>query len=402
MAVDRKNLRALLVDDDEFVRSIVGRQLSMLGIGTVVTAEDGDSARRELADGEPYNLILCDLMMPGTDGVALLRDIAELQPGAGLILISSADRRVLNTAETVARERHLNVLGALPKPVSQAALGALLQRLDRPAAAAPAHPEGAGITADDLNAALDCGEIIIHVQPEVRIRDSHLTAVEALARWNSPVHGSIPPDTFVPLAESCGLIRKLTDVTVRESIAACARWHRQGLDIRIAINISPFVLDDLTLPETIAAVAKEHGVQPGSLLLEVTESGVFRDVATSLDILTRLRLSGMRLALDDYGTGHSSLKQLLRVPFTELKLDRVFLTGSEQDPERRKIVESTINLAHDLGLTVIAEGVETEDHLALLAALGCEYAQGYLIARPMPVDELLDWARQYSGQARQT
>lgn len=391
----RKNLRALLVDDDEFVLNIVSRQLAFLGIEKIVTAADGEAAREQLASNNRFNIIICDLMMPGTDGVALLRDVAELQPRAGLILMSSADRRVLNTAESVAHERQLHVLGTLPKPVSQKALDVLLDRLGQPRVIHQRRATDPRITADDVAQAMACDEIIIHVQPEVHIRDHRLCSAEALARWNSPIHGAIPPDLFVPIAEQNGLIRQLTDITLRAGIAACAQWRRQGLDINISINLSPFMLDDLSLPETIAALAEEYALPAGNLLLEVTESGVFRDVATSLDILTRLRLQGMSLALDDYGTGYSSLKQLLRVPFTDLKLDRMFLDGSDNDPERRHVVESTIRLAHDLGLSVIAEGVETEEQLKLLTELGSDYAQGYFIARPMPVDELLGWAKTY-------
>ncbi len=398
LSANRKNLRALLVDDDAFVLSIVGRQLSLLGIEQIVTAENGDAARVELKKKEQFNLIVCDLMMPGTDGVELLRDIADLQPTAGLILMSSADRRVLNTAEGVANERQLHVLGTLPKPVSQKALEVLLDRLDQTRFKAKQTAVNPEITAEVLGNALDCDEIVIHVQPVVHIRERRLSSVEALARWNSPQYGSIPPDVFIPLAESSGLIRQLTDATLRAGIAACAEWRRQGLDIRISINLSPFMLNDLSLPETIASLCTEHGLPAHNLLLEVTESGVFRDVATSLDILTRLRLRGMQLALDDYGTGHSSLKQLLRVPFTDLKLDRMFLDGSDVDPERRHVVESTIRLAHDLGLSVITEGVETAEQLKLLTDLGSDYAQGYFIARPMPVDQLLEWAESYSQQ----
>ncbi len=397
MTTDQKQLRALLIDDDEFVLNIVSRQLTLLGIETVVTAASGAAARIALTNEEHFHLILCDLMMPDIDGVELLRDIAKLQPSAGLVIMSSADRRVLNTAEDIAHERHLNVLGSLPKPVTQSALATLMDRLTKPPVVHQRRSTDPKITADDLSKAMACDEIMIHVQPVVHIGDKRLSSVEALARWNSPDHGPIPPDLFIPLAESAGLIRQITDVTLKAGIAACAQWRRQGLDIRISINLSPFMLDDLSLPETIAAVAAEHGLPAHNLLLEVTESGVFRDMATSLDILTRLRLRGMELALDDYGTGYSSLKQLLSVPFTDLKLDRMFLEGSDKDPERRHVVESTIQLAHDLGLSVIAEGVETEEQLQFLADLGSDYAQGFLIARPMPVDQLVEWATNYSG-----
>lgn len=402
MSIDRKNLRTLLVDDDAFVRRFIGRQLSLLGIGTVVMAEDGDSARRELAKGQPFDLVICDLMMPGTDGVALLRDIADLQPMVSLILISSSDRRILNTAEAVALERGLNVLGKMAKPVAQQALSVLLDRLEQPPFIKKTAIGNTMIAASDLKDALACGEIIGHVQPEVHIRDHRLSSVEVLARWHSSAYGEdIPPDIFIPLAESCGLIRELTDAILRAGIVACTQWRTQGLDIRVSINISPFILDDLSLPETIAELAKEHGLPTRNLLLEVTESGLFRDVANSLDILTRFRLRGMDLAIDDYGTGHSSLKQLLRAPFTDLKLDRIFLNNSDEDPERQSIVASTIRLAHDMGLSVIAEGVETEKQLQLLTKLNCDCAQGYLIARAMPVDQLVNWAQNYSRTSQQ-
>lgn len=397
MSIARESLRVLLVDDDEFVLSIVKRQLQSLAVGSVSTAGNGNEARELLTHNDAFHLIICDLMMPDSDGVELLREIASLQPDTAIILMSSADRRVLNTAEGIATERGLKVLGTLPKPVTQQALHRLLDQLDQQAETGIQAAKEQLITPGDLQKALEKKEIIIHVQPLIQISDQRLKSVEALARWHSPELGTVPPDVFITIAEASGLINTLTDSILQQSITACAAWRREGLDTRIAINLSPAMLDDLALPEKIASLAQAHELPAHHLMLEVTESGVFRDAATSLDILTRLRLRRFGLALDDYGTGYSSLKQLLAVPFTDLKLDRMFLQGSESDPEKRHVVESTIKLAHDLDLKVTAEGVETEEQLRLLADLGSDYAQGYLIAQPMPPGQLTAWHRDFHG-----
>lgn len=397
MSIARENLRVLLVDDDEFVLSIVKRQLQSLAVSSVSTAGNGNEARELLTQNDAFHLIICDLMMPDSDGVELLREIASLQPDTAIILMSSADRRVLNTAEGIATERGLRVLGTLPKPVTQQALHQLLDQLDQQAETGIQAAKEQLITPGNLQRAMDNQEIIIHVQPLIQISDQRLKSVEALARWHSPELGTVPPDVFITIAEASGLINALTDSILQQSITACAAWRREGLDTRIAINLSPAMLDDLSLPEKIAALAQAHELPAHHLMLEVTESGVFRDAATSLDILTRLRLRKFGLALDDYGTGYSSLKQLLAVPFTDLKLDRMFLQGSENDPEKRHVVESTIKLAHDLDLKVTAEGVETEEQFRLLADLGSDYAQGYLIARPMPPERLTEWHRNFQG-----
>jgi EAL domain-containing protein (putative c-di-GMP-specific phosphodiesterase class I) len=389
-------LPTLLVDDDAFVRKVVARQLRALGVEHVVQAADGHAAQRLLRSSGPFRLIMIDLMMPGCDGVELLREIAVCQPGAALALLSSAEPRVLRTARQLAQARNLRVAGSFPKPISLQSLRALVQSLDLAPAPARVLEVEAPLTAAELGAALAQGELGVHVQPEIDLRNGTIHGVEVLARWHSPARGGfVRPDRFVALAEASGLIRELTEQVLRLALEAGRHWRSLGLDLHLAVNLSPRCLDDLRLPEHILGLADELSFDPRRLLLEVTESGFAGGSTPALDILTRLRLNGIELAIDDFGTGYSSLQQLQRIPFSQLKVDRSFVSRAVEDPDARHIDEANIRLAHGLGLRAVAEGIETPEQLALLRTLGCDLGQGYLLARPMPVHEFPGWARSF-------
>lgn len=381
----------LVIDDDEFVRRVVSRQLTELG--SIVTAVgDGDAARTMLREKGPFDLVVSDLKMPGVDGVELLRDLAELQPSAGLVLMSSVDAKTLEAAEHLAKARDLRFLGSLQKPILAGAFKALLSRLDAPVPARRRAGVRALVTAEELRAAIAAGEIDVYVQPKVELGSGRLVGAEALARWLKPDGSVVMPDAFIDVAERAGLMDDLTDLIVRQALAACGRWGAQGLRTSIAINLAVSCLDRLDLPERIAAEAARHGVRHDQIILEITETGVMKDPTRLLDVVTRLRLRGFRLAVDDFGVGHSSLERLRRLPFTELKLDRAFVDGAARDPEVRSIAQATIRMAHDLQLSTCAEGVETSADLDVMRALGCELIQGYLLARPMPKLDLPAWA----------
>lgn len=380
----------LVVDDDEFVLSVVARMLGKRA-AQVLTASDGQAARRMLGETR-FDLVVCDLKMPGLDGIELLRDFATLQAGAALILMSSADAKTLRAAEQLAQARGLRILGSLQKPVTTAALDQLIARIDAPARAPSAAPAGGEVSLDELRAGLAAGEIDVYVQPKLGLRSGRLAGAEALARWLKPDGRVLPPSAFVPLAERSGLADALTQQVVRRALAAQQAWRDAGLDIPISVNLPIDSLDHLDLPEQLGAELARHGTAPDRLILEITESGVMKDLTRSLDVVTRLRLRGYRLSIDDFGTGYSSLEQLQRFPFSELKIDRAFVHGASQDPRLRSIAESSIRLARDLHLKTCAEGVETEADYALMRELGCELAQGYYVARAMPAPELPRWA----------
>jgi EAL domain-containing protein (putative c-di-GMP-specific phosphodiesterase class I) len=215
--------------------------------------------------------------------------------------------------------------------------------------------------------------------------------VEALARWQHPHRGLIPPDEFVPLAEQTGLIKPLTLGVITAALRQLQIWHRDGLRLTMAVNLSARNLQDPQLPDQVAELLQNAGASPEHLELEITESTIMADPARALDILTRLNRMGLVLTIDDFGTGYSSLGYLKRLPVSAIKIDKSFVRNMAEDDNDAVIVRSTIELAHNLGLTVVAEGVETQYLLDRLAALGCDAAQGYYMSRPMPADALTRW-----------
>ena len=393
MATDPR--RTLLVEDDAFVRGVVLQQLQRLGIAATAAA-DGVDGVRLLQEQGPFGTVICDLQMPRMDGVQFLRHLAALQPDTGVVLISAQEPKVLKLGEELVRAHGLRLLGSVLKPVSLEALRQLLSRGD-------VTPEltrlPVAVTTDELRRAIERKEIQIAVQPKVGTSDGRLAGAEALARWVAPGRAPVYPDAFIPLAERTGLIDALTDLVLRQALRACGAWGRQGVTTRIAINVAPVTLHRLDLPDVITELAQRHGVAPEQVIVEVTESALLADEALSLDVLTRLRLRGIGLSIDDFGTGFSSLKQLKRLPFSELKIDRSFVAGMLDDPDSARIVESNVQLARDLGVrAATAEGVETEAQFRELKRLGCAHAQGYYIARPMPPDDLPGWLAR-SGRA---
>lgn len=386
----------LLVDDDDFVRSLLARQLAGLGTAVVTQAGGGASALAMLHERGPFHLVICDLQMPGMDGVEFLRHLALAQPGVAVVLISTQERKVRQLVDELVRARGLHLLGSLAKPVATSDLRELLAALDQAPRTAGAQPLP-DVSADELREALAAGEIDVHVQPKVEVRTRRLVGVEALARWIRPDGRCIFPERFIPVAEATGLIDPLTDTVVRKAFESCGEWARGGLVTGIAVNASTATLQRLDLPELMTDMAVACSVEPRQVIVEITESGVLQEGALSLDVLTRLRLRGFTLSIDDFGLGYSSLQQVQRLPFSELKIDRSFVAGLLTNPESARIVESTLLLARNLGLKVTAEGVETEPQLLRLAELGCDYAQGYFIARPFPRAELPAWAREHSA-----
>jgi diguanylate cyclase (GGDEF)-like protein len=254
--------------------------------------------------------------------------------------------------------------------------------------------------AGDLRSAFDHDELWLAFQPQVDIATGRISGAEALIRWRHPVRGDVPPGVLLPIAERTGLMPQLTLWVLDRAVAQAAQWRRTGLDIRIAVNVSAIVLVDATLPDRIAETLVRHALTPDNLVVEVTEDAVMRDTSRAIDILDRIKASGVEIAVDDFGTGQSSLEQLKNVPADELKLDRSFVLGMVEDPQDAAIVGSVVGLGRALGLRVVAEGVETAQVWQRLAELGCDVAQGFGLARPMPAAQFERWAREPSDRAR--
>ena len=378
--------RLLIVDDDPDLGNLLGRVAEKAGYDVAITA-DYESFTEKYEDG--LSVIVIDLVMPDLDGVDVIRFLSDRDCQAGIIVASGVDERVLRTAERLAQDRGLRVLGSLSKPFPMADLRLLLS--DTVDAEAPLKRvlSGPSFEAEEMRAALEHGQFDVHYQPKVEVATRRTRGVEAVVRWEHPSHGMLCPDQFVRQAEEAGLVDELTVVVMTEAFKRARDW--EDLDLSVSVNLSALSLAAIDLPERIGRLAAAAGVPAERIVLEVTETWLDSDPVTALDVLTRLKLRGFELSIDDFGTGYATLQQLRRVPFGEMKLDQSFVMGATRDTEARAIVQSSIDLGHSLGLRVVAEGVETQASWDLVHQLGCDQAQGYLIAQPMPGDEVEPW-----------
>jgi EAL domain-containing protein (putative c-di-GMP-specific phosphodiesterase class I) len=252
----------------------------------------------------------------------------------------------------------------------------------------------------DLYDAIHKDQLELYFQPKIDLRTNRTIGVEALVRWNHPKRGFLPPDEFIPMAEQTGLIQPLTRWILEAALRQCAQWHEEGLLINVAVNLSARSLEDTQILEMVSSALTKSGVAPHWLALELTESAVMANPDRAMEMLTKLHYRGVRISVDDFGTGYSSLAYLKKLPVSDIKIDKSFVMDMHKDGSDEVIVHSTIDLAHNMGLSVIAEGVENKTVCDRLLALGCDIAQGYYMCKPLPAKELNRWLRQSQWGAR--
>ena len=377
--------RLLVVDDEAVQRLVVAGAAARAGFAadSAATLEAAVTHVGLVA----YDVVVLDLGLRKNDGIELLRRLCESKSNPVLVFISAFDERVRQAAARLAMSLGLRVAGTLGKPMRVDELIALLRRV--PQAAEPAQLEQIrAIDPDTLAAAIEHGELSCAFQPKVTLQGRRLIGVEALARWHSPTLGNIPPSLFIPVAERAGLIDRLTWRVLDEALAAFRAWRLASPDMTLAVNLSPLSLTDLSLPERVSDALAKAEVPAAALVLEVTEGAVMTDCVAAADILTRLRIRDVKLSIDDFGTGHSSLLSLMRLPFSELKIDQSFVRDCLDDPEAPKIIRGIVSVARDLGLKLVAEGIETEPVAEQVVRLGCLVGQGYLFAPPLEASAL--------------
>ncbi len=383
--------RVLVLDDEAAVGSLVARVATKLGFEVSVTQES-EAFRRQYSGADPA-VILLDLTLPDADGIEILKYLAKRNCKSQILLISGSDETVINTAKRLGQAQGLNVVGTLRKPF---AVGSLRSELDRAREnSAAANDDCRASPAAELRLAIANDEIAVHYQPKVDVCSRRVLGAEALVRWPHPQRGLLPPAEFLPLAERAELIIPLSLAVLGEAIRQGVAWRRSGLDLAVAVNLPAQALNDLTLPEQIIGRLDEEGLPGSSLVLEVTETGAMKDVGSAMDILSRLRLGGVELSIDDFGTGYSSLAKLQKMPFGEIKIDRSFVSDAHVNDDSRVIVRTIIDLAHNLGMKAVAEGVETQEVWDRLHDWGCDIIQGYYVSRPLPASEFEDWHREW-------
>jgi EAL domain-containing protein (putative c-di-GMP-specific phosphodiesterase class I) len=382
-------MRMLIIDDEEDICDIIAEIGNRHGFEVKALSTTDQVAL--VLNGFHPDLIMLDLMMPGTDGVELLRLLAEHSKGSKLCLISGSDARVLNSARRLGSAHGLDVVSALEKPLNLAVLNALFDQL--------LQASEAGNQQADLGQAIASGQFTLHYQPVIEMATQRVKGAEALARWTHPHRGLLSPDHFLEHVINDGLMQALTDVVVQTGITQLARWHHSGEKLILSMNVTASTLLDLTLPDKITELCKQNNVPSDHLILEVTETEAMRDVTRTMDVLLRMRIRNIGVSIDDFGTGHSSLKELQRMPFSEMKIDKSFVIDMATNKDCAVIVNSIIDLAHNLGLRVIAEGVEDARTWRMLLERGCDYAQGYFMGKAMPAHEFDVWLKNWRTRA---
>jgi EAL domain-containing protein (putative c-di-GMP-specific phosphodiesterase class I)/FixJ family two-component response regulator len=382
------DLHVMLVEDHGIQRRLGLRLLAELGLTRLHDAEGGETALVLLREMDaPPDVILVDLDMPGMDGIEFIGHVAEGKLARSIAVVSAMDAGLLHTVEVMATAAGLRVLGAVEKPLSHDKLTSLLSGY-RVQPDARARPDDVPFSLEQLREGLAAGEVLPYFQPQAEFRTGRVIAVEALARWRLPDGRFVSPGEFMPLAEQGGLMEAMTAHMLAESCRWATRWREERMPLRVSVNVSASCLTGPEVADRYEAIVRGEGVSPDWVIIEITESALMADTVRGLGMLARLRLKGFGLSVDDFGTGYSSLAQLSQIPFTELKIDQGFVGGAPRQARKRAVVEASLELARKLDLHVVAEGVETADEWALLAGLGCDLAQGYLVSRPVPGAEL--------------
>ncbi|CDF82169.1 EAL domain-containing protein [Pseudomonas knackmussii B13] len=391
---DRLPEHVLIIDDSEIQRHFMAELCRDFGIRGILHAEDGRRAIELLKSQPQIEAIILDLEMPHMDGVQVLHELANLGLDPAVIVASARENTLLNVVESLGKSLGLRLLGVLRKPVLRDQLVSSLSRysaVQLRSEGEEQYDSGPELSVRDVQRAVRNREFEAYFQPKIALQDGRLKGVEALVRWNHPVYGMLPPGRFMELVERSQFISELTLQMLDQSLRHCLVWQAAGLELSVSINVSARSLADSLLADAIIDRVSASGIPPCRVILEITESAIMTDLSTTLGTLARLRLKGFGLSVDDYGTGFSCMLQLSRVPCTELKVDRAFVNGACQSTHLRVLLESALDIARKFNLRVVAEGVETEDDWMLLRNLGCDEAQGYLLARPMPGWQLLGW-----------
>lgn len=394
-------LNLLVVEDDDFQRLTLLNMLRSLGIRSIAGARNGKQALEMIREAapNPFNVALCDLNMPEMDGMEFLRHLGQMHLNIAIIITSALDGKLLTSVGRMTKMYGMQLLGAIEKPILLTHLRELLAKYDNAEKTTPPLPPARNFTLDEILQGVRANQFEPYFQPKVDLNTGRIIGSEALARWIHPQHGVVGPYEFIPLLEQSGNIDDLTFLMLQKSAAQCRVFHDTGRLLTVSVNLSLSSLSDASLADRITHVVRAAGLEPQYVVLEITESAAMTDIASALENLARLCMNGFSLSIDDYGTGYSSLQQLTRIAFSELKIDQSFIKDFADNDSLRIVVESSIDMAHKLRVKSVAEGVETQQAWDTLKSAGCDTVQGYLIAKPMEAKAFSDFVANYSHKS---
>lgn len=376
--------RLLVVDDETGFCELVARIARSCGFEVEQVTDT--QVLFERYDSFQPSVIVTDLQMPGLDGMELLERLALRGCTASLVIMSGMDRRVVASARSYAEENGLKVADAITKPVRIEALRTLLESL---------RFDSGTISVADIVAALDNDEFFLVYQPQISLASGRLVGFEALVRWRHKGVEILPPDRFLTVVETNDIVGPFTDRVAELAVREASQLATLDGSTTVAFNVSVANLRDMQLPDRVATICGRAGLPTSNIEIEVTETLAMDDASHAAHVLTRLRLKGFELGLDDFGIGHSSLTRLQKLPFRKIKIDKSFVRICDRDDDSLAIVHAVIGLGHALGLTVVAEGVETAEVFRAVRNTSCDLAQGFAIAQPMAAEALPDWIRDW-------
>lgn len=383
---------ALIIDDDPLFQIVAEEALLAAGVTTVQTADDGKLGIQCICD-HPYSidLIICDLQMPNMTGVDVVRELSNLGYTGTVIIASSEDDGLIRTVHNMALKLGIRIAGAVRKPLNMMELKHLLA--DQ-AQMVPA-PALVSLSRTQIKKAISSRKIRPHYQPKINIHTNSVSGFEVLARLDNASPKASAPTAYLEAAEKHGLMTELTISIIEQALAETSSWREQFGPFKLAFNLSPTSVQDTGLPDVLINCVKSAGVDPATVTMEITEDRLLENTASTLEVLSSLRLAGFELSVDDFGTGATSIEQLQTFPFTELKIDRQFVQAAAHDEFSQMTVQTSAKLAALLGMRIVAEGVETEEALHFVKAAGAHEAQGYFFSGALSPQEVFAWVNAF-------
>jgi len=394
------DLSFLVVDEQVFQRNVLAQLLKELNAKFVLSAPGTREGLQTLKGlPGPVDVVIVDLQLSGMDTLEFIRHVAAGRHATSVIVAGALERGVLACVTAMSDAYGLTFLGTAAKPITTRRLDELLaHHASSSEASRRLRPDAMAFTLEEIVEGLENGEFEPFFQPKVELKTGRVASVEALARWRHPQQDIVLPDAFIGPLEEAGRIDMLLRSILRQGAAFARGLRDVGHECTMAVNLTMGSLRDIALADQICTVAASQNLEPRSIILEITESVATTDNGAALENLARLRMKGFGLAIDDYGRGMSSVEKLARIPFSELKIDQPLLPRAERHEAARVVFESSLDMARRLGMTAVAQGVQTQAEWDLLLQLQCDMAQGDYIAKPMSRANYAGWLRDWTSK----
>ncbi|MCR8922235.1 EAL domain-containing response regulator [Dasania sp. GY-MA-18] len=392
-------LKVLIAEDDLFSQQLLVGLTKDIGVSDIHTASSGTQVLAKIDSELNPDILLCDLQMPGGDGIDLLRSLGERKFNGEIIIISGCDKRIIKAACSTALNHHLNLTGSIEKPVDANKLQRLLRYCGGAKPPRPVIDAGLVFTREEISGAIRSGHILPYFQAQVDIHSGALIGVECLARWQHPARGLLQPADFLRQVAEFDLLEPFNELMFTSALKDYKALCQQHEVPYLAFNMPPESLHHSNVAAKYQQWVKSAGLEPSNIVIEVLESDYHAGHELPVVVLNHFRLKGFGLSVDDFGTGYSSLDRVSKIPVTGIKIDRRFVTEAHQDEVAQAVIRNTVHLAKELNIPALAEGVETKAEWDLMRELGCDAIQGFVVARPKVIRQFKLWlnSRDNSG-----